>query len=311
MSSNSLDCFAVAPQSPTTSMSSQYVIKSGDTLSAIATRFGFASWRDVYNHPDNQPFRAKRPNPDKIFPGDVLIIPGRPVDPSLLPPSGRAPFLSFSMPLLAPPVLGFAGKKPKDDPLALDYKHPGNVKIRLTLFWMKNAVNIDTTSEVVIAKAEEIFRAHGLELDVFPARKRTDAHTIATPPNVVSAGGLLINNPPEQNHYNELRLEGARIFDDQKSPGQKQRLPVFFCEFKDTANGVTVIGSPWLPYVLVSGVLAPDRATLAHEIVHAAGIAGHLRGLDNQKNLMSELNSSRAEMFKLQVQKVAGAYFCT
>jgi hypothetical protein len=46
-----------------------YVVKAGDTLSGIAQTNGYKSWRDVYFHPDNQPFRTKRPNPNLIFPG--------------------------------------------------------------------------------------------------------------------------------------------------------------------------------------------------------------------------------------------------
>lgn len=58
-------------------MSAQYTIKPGDTLSRIAAREGYASWRDIYHHPENAAFRVKRPNPDRIFPGDVIILPGK------------------------------------------------------------------------------------------------------------------------------------------------------------------------------------------------------------------------------------------
>jgi hypothetical protein len=50
-------------------------IRSGDTLTKIARLHGVPSWRDIYHAPDNAAFRAKRPNPDRIFPGDVVIIP--------------------------------------------------------------------------------------------------------------------------------------------------------------------------------------------------------------------------------------------
>jgi hypothetical protein len=58
-------------------MSKPYTIRAGDTLTHIAAREGFPSWRDIYHHPDNLAFRVKRPNPDRIFPGDVLIIPDK------------------------------------------------------------------------------------------------------------------------------------------------------------------------------------------------------------------------------------------
>jgi hypothetical protein len=287
------------------------VVRGGDTLTAIATRFGFTSWRDIYHHPDNAPFRKKRPNPDKIFPGDVLVIPGRPVDSSLLPAAGHRviPFVPSppSLPVAVPQQVRTKG--PIDDPWVRDYKHPGNIKVRLTLFWVTNCVNMESSAEALLAKADEIFARHGLGLDVFPSRHRTPEHTIGTPPNVVAAGGLLINNPPEYNHYNEIRLEAARRFDDQKTKDRRPRLPVFFCEFKYPATGITVIGSPWLPYVFLSGVLAADRATLAHEVVHAAGLPRHFSGPHLKKNVMHEAAGSRSEMFKFQVQAVAKAYF--
>jgi hypothetical protein len=91
-----------------------------------------------------------------------------------------------------------------------------------------------------------------------------------------------------------------------RSTDKKQRLPVFFCEFKDPANGLTITGD-WLPYVFVSGVLAKDKATLAHEMVHASGIPGHDRA--HRDNIMSEVTDNRSELFRSQIQQLAGAYF--
>jgi len=51
-----------------------YVVKSGDTLSRIATDHGL-SWRALYDSQENADFRAKRPDPQKIFVGDVINIP--------------------------------------------------------------------------------------------------------------------------------------------------------------------------------------------------------------------------------------------
>ncbi len=52
-----------------------HIIKSGDTLSGIARQYGIKSWQELYNHPSNASFRAKRRNPNLIFPGDRINIP--------------------------------------------------------------------------------------------------------------------------------------------------------------------------------------------------------------------------------------------
>lgn len=58
-------------------MSLSYVVTSGDCLSSIAARFGFADWRTIYEAPENADFKARRPNPNLIYPGDVVIIPAK------------------------------------------------------------------------------------------------------------------------------------------------------------------------------------------------------------------------------------------
>lgn len=56
---------------------SSYTVKPGDNLTRIARRFGVAHWREIYHHPRNADFKRKRPDPNLIFPGDVLFIPGQ------------------------------------------------------------------------------------------------------------------------------------------------------------------------------------------------------------------------------------------
>lgn len=56
-------------------MSLAYEIQQGDCLSSIAAQFGFHDWRTIYDDPANQEFRKKRPNPNVICPGDILVIP--------------------------------------------------------------------------------------------------------------------------------------------------------------------------------------------------------------------------------------------
>ena len=67
-------------------MGTRYTVQPGDTLSRIAARHGLPSWRMVYNSPDNADFRRRRPNPNLIQPGDVLILPDLP---ATTPPAGR------------------------------------------------------------------------------------------------------------------------------------------------------------------------------------------------------------------------------
>lgn len=59
------------------SMPTQYTVQEGDCLSSIATAFGFADWRTLYDAPENADFKKKRPNPNIIYPGDKLVIPDK------------------------------------------------------------------------------------------------------------------------------------------------------------------------------------------------------------------------------------------
>lgn len=289
----SADCLVISFGTPTTAQSTEYIVKSGDTLVKIAKNHGFADWREIYNHPDNRAFKAKRPNPDRIFPGDVLMIPGPPTDVPPLPQSGAGlgggVFGFGRVPLL----LNLRGSRASD--LDLDFKQPGNVRLRLTLFWVTNCVKMDTSPQALITKTEQIYARHGIGVDIVPSRQRTSEHTISFPDRLI-----------EPNEFNAIRLEGHRRFNDQKAGDRRLRLPVFFCEFRDPANGLTIKGD-WLPYNFVSGVLTGDQATMAHEIVHAAGLEGHIRS--NTTNLMAEPTHERSELFKFQVQTVARSYF--
>jgi hypothetical protein len=56
-------------------MPKPYTVVRGDSLSRIARTHRVPSWRDIYYAPENAGFRRKRPNPDLIHPGDVVIIP--------------------------------------------------------------------------------------------------------------------------------------------------------------------------------------------------------------------------------------------
>lgn len=68
---SSIQSIQAARPSPPTPQT--YTVVSGDTLSAIGKKSG-KKWQDIYNEPTNR--KTIGPNPDKIYPGQVLIIPG-------------------------------------------------------------------------------------------------------------------------------------------------------------------------------------------------------------------------------------------
>jgi N-acetylmuramoyl-L-alanine amidase len=56
----------------------EYEVRKGECLAKIASDFGFADFREIYNHPANAEFKKKRPNPFVIKAGDRLSIPDKP-----------------------------------------------------------------------------------------------------------------------------------------------------------------------------------------------------------------------------------------
>ena len=52
-----------------------HTVAQGEFLSQIAARFGFASIKPIWEHPDNAALRAKRADPNVLMPGDRIAIP--------------------------------------------------------------------------------------------------------------------------------------------------------------------------------------------------------------------------------------------
>jgi N-acetylmuramoyl-L-alanine amidase len=50
-------------------------VQKGECFASIATRYGFSSWRKLYDHPSNRALRERRPNPNLLAPGDEVAIP--------------------------------------------------------------------------------------------------------------------------------------------------------------------------------------------------------------------------------------------
>lgn len=58
-------------------MPTQHVVVQGECLSSIARDFGFSGFRALYDDPLNEELKKKRPNPNVLLPGDVVVIPDR------------------------------------------------------------------------------------------------------------------------------------------------------------------------------------------------------------------------------------------
>jgi hypothetical protein len=56
-------------------MTTTHTVQQGECLSSIAYHYGFGDWHVIYDHPQNAAFKAKRPNPNLIYPDDELFIP--------------------------------------------------------------------------------------------------------------------------------------------------------------------------------------------------------------------------------------------
>jgi hypothetical protein len=58
-------------------MPKNHTVVQGECLSSIATAEGFRDWHTIYNDPANADFRTLRPNPNLLFPGDIIVIPDK------------------------------------------------------------------------------------------------------------------------------------------------------------------------------------------------------------------------------------------
>jgi hypothetical protein len=56
-------------------VSKRHVVKQGDTLLSIAAAHQIVDWKRIWEHGDNSGVREKRPNPQVLMPGDVIVIP--------------------------------------------------------------------------------------------------------------------------------------------------------------------------------------------------------------------------------------------
>ncbi|MEM6291737.1 MAG: hypothetical protein AAGA54_10745, partial [Myxococcota bacterium] len=67
-------------------MTRRHRVEPGDSVLKLAYAAGLRTWKELWDHRDNAELRARRADPQTLYPGDVLAIPDR--DPS---PEPRCP----------------------------------------------------------------------------------------------------------------------------------------------------------------------------------------------------------------------------
>lgn len=65
-----------APPPPTPRVDTLHVVSQGEWVSQIAARYGFANFRTIYDDARNEALRTLRPNPNELYPGDEVWVPG-------------------------------------------------------------------------------------------------------------------------------------------------------------------------------------------------------------------------------------------
>jgi N-acetylmuramoyl-L-alanine amidase len=54
-----------------------HTVAQGEHLASIARKYGFSTYKTIWDHPENAALKQKRQNPSVIAPGDQLFIPDR------------------------------------------------------------------------------------------------------------------------------------------------------------------------------------------------------------------------------------------
>src|SRR5687768_6010003 len=58
-------------------MSTKHTITQGECFSSLTKKFGFSDYKTIYDHAENAELKTKRPNPNVLFPGDIVSIPDK------------------------------------------------------------------------------------------------------------------------------------------------------------------------------------------------------------------------------------------
>ena len=175
-----------------------------------------------------------------------------------------------------------------------NYKHPKNVRLRLSLFWVNNYFG--DSYQAMIRRTDEMVKEHNLGLDCWPSVNKDPLTSLDGFDN-----GRLI----ETTDYDALRARADNIV---TSRNRAASVIVIFCNFKDTANGLNVRGTSANPMCLISPGLH-DGIPLLHELGHAAGMGHDHTATDAQnRNFMAEA-APRTRMYQWQIKKLATSFF--
>ncbi len=52
-----------------------YKVRQGECLASIAKAFGFSDYKRIWGDGNNADFRHRRPNPNHVYPGDIIYVP--------------------------------------------------------------------------------------------------------------------------------------------------------------------------------------------------------------------------------------------
>lgn len=177
------------------------------------------------------------------------------------------------------------------------YKHPGGKKVRLALFWVDQKST--SFNAGLVTRAEEMLTEHGLGLDVWPSRARTSTSVIPFEDRLV-----------ERADYDLLMDRASAMISGSMDA---RFLRIFFCQFRYTANGLTISDTPQKcyarPFCLVDPFTTGDNVTMLHEIGHAAGLDHEKISTDPMnRTFMNEANT-RTQMLKFQIDKMVSSFF--
>ena len=102
-------------------MSDTHTVEQGEYLASIARDYGFSDWHTIYDHPQNADLKKKRPNPNILFPGDEIFIPGKLLKQESCPTEKQYKFQVRIPKAWLKIVLKDADRKPiKNQPYTLD-----------------------------------------------------------------------------------------------------------------------------------------------------------------------------------------------